>query len=68
MMSRSYEKKTERRSREERSLSIRVEHRPQPDAQMLTQLLIRFALQDAGEARAASIVGRTSLASASTSP
>ncbi|SJN44636.1 hypothetical protein FM104_13485 [Microbacterium esteraromaticum] len=67
MMSRPYEKKTERRSREERRLSVRGEHRPEPDVQMLTQLLIRFALQDAGEARAASSGRRTSLASASTS-
>ena len=67
MMSRTYEKKTERRSREERKLLVRGEHRPEPDVQMLTQLLIRFALQDAGEARAASIGRRTSLASASTS-
>lgn len=67
MMSRPYEKKTERRSREERRLSVRGEHRPEPDVQMLTQLLIRFALQDAGEARAASNGRRTSLARVSTS-
>lgn len=52
-MSRPYERKTDRRSREERKYSVRAEHREQPDVDLLAELLIRFALQDAGEARAA---------------
>jgi hypothetical protein len=52
-MSRRYERKTDRRSREERRYSVRAEHREQPDTELLAELLIRFALQDAGEARAA---------------
>ena len=50
-MSRPYERKTDRRSREERRYSVRAEHRQQPDVDLLAELLIRFALQDAGEAR-----------------
>lgn len=56
-MSRPYERKTERRSREERKYSVRAEHREQPDVDLLAELLIRFALQSAGEARSA--VART---------
>lgn len=52
-MSRPYERKTDRRSREERRYSVRAEHREQPDVDLLAELLIRFALQDAGEAHAA---------------
>lgn len=52
-MSRPYERKTDRRSREERRYSVRAEHREQPDVDLLAELLIRFALQDAGEDRAA---------------
>lgn len=52
-MSRPYERKTERRSREERKYSVRAEHREQPDVDLLAELLIRFALQSAGEARSA---------------
>lgn len=48
-MSRSYERKTDRRSREERKLSVRAEHRDQPNVELLSQLLICFAIQDAGE-------------------
>lgn len=50
-MSRKYEKQTDRRSREERHLSIRAVHRDQPDLTLLTELMIRFALQDLGERR-----------------
>ena len=52
-MSRPYERKTERRSREERKYSVRAEHREQPDVDLLSELLIRFAIQSAGEARSA---------------
>lgn len=48
-MSRQYEKQTDRRSREERHLSVRAVHRVQPDLTLLTELMIRFALQDLGE-------------------
>lgn len=51
-MPRKYVRKTNRRSREERNLSVRVVHRDTPDLDKLTELLIRFALQDAGEQRA----------------
>lgn len=53
-MSGHYEKQTDRRSREERRLSVRAVHREQPDLNLLTELMIRFALQDLGERRAAS--------------
>ncbi|GAA2524099.1 hypothetical protein [Rarobacter incanus] len=52
-MSRQYEKQTDRRSREERHLSVRAVHREQPDLTLLTELMIRFALQDLGERRVA---------------
>lgn len=52
-MSGHYEKQTDSRSREERRLSIRAVHREQPDLNLLTELMIRFALQDLGERRAA---------------
>ncbi len=48
-----YERKTDRRSREERRYSVRAEHREQPNIDLLAELLIRFALQDAGKNRAA---------------
>lgn len=51
-MPREYVRKTNRRSREERNLSVRAEHRDTPDLDKLTELLIRFTLQDAGEQRA----------------
>lgn len=51
-MPRKYVRKTNRRSREERNLSVRAEHRQTPDLDKLTELLIRFALQDSGEQRA----------------
>lgn len=51
-MSRPYERKTDRRSREERKYSVRAEHRAQPDVDLLAELLIRFALQEAGAGRA----------------
>lgn len=52
-MPRPYARKTDRRSREERRYSVRAEHREQPNADLLAELLIRFALQDAGKNRAA---------------
>ena len=51
-MPRSYERKTDRRSREERRLSVRAEHRASPDQNLLAELMIRFALQDAGKSNA----------------
>lgn len=54
-MSGHYEKQTDRRSREERRLSIRAVHREQPDLNLLTELMIRFTLQDLGERRAAEL-------------
>lgn len=51
-MPRKYVRKTNRRSREERNLSVRAVHRETPDLDKLTELLIRFALQDSGEQRA----------------
>ncbi len=52
-MGRNYERQTDRRSREERQYSVRAVHREQPDLNLLTELMIRFALQDLGERRAA---------------
>ncbi len=46
-----YVKKTTRRRREDRNLTVRAEHRDPPDADKLCQLLIRFTLQDFGESR-----------------
>ena len=51
-MPRMYVRKTNRRSREDRNLSVRAEHRDTPDLDKLTELLIRFTLQDSGEQRA----------------
>lgn len=51
-MPRKYVSKTNRRSREERNLSVRAVHKETPDLAKLTELLIRFALQDSGEQRA----------------
>ena len=48
-MTPNYERVTDRRSREERQLSIRAVHRDTPDVDLLTELLIRFSLQDVGE-------------------
>ena len=61
-MPRKYVRKTNRRSREERNLSVRAVHRDSPDVQKLTELLIRFALQDAGERRAAQAEGVPTIA------
>ena len=47
-----YVKKTTRRRREDRNLSVRAEHRDLPDVDKLCQLLIRFTLQDMGESQA----------------
>ena len=52
-MPRPYARKTDRRSREERRYSVRAEHREEPNIDLLAELLIRFALQDAGKNRAA---------------
>ena len=50
-MTPNYERVTDRRSREERQLSIRAVHRDTPDVDLLTELLIRFSLQDVGARR-----------------
>lgn len=47
-----YVKKTVRRRREDRELTVRAEHRDPPDADKLCELLIRFTLRDMGESRA----------------
>lgn len=47
-----YVKKTTRRRREDRNLTVRAEHRDPPDTDKLCELLIRFTLQDMGESRA----------------
>lgn len=51
-MARTYVKKTSQRRREDRKLSARAEYRDTPDLDKLTELLIRFALQETGERRA----------------
>jgi len=57
-MVRTYVKKTNQRRREDRKLSARAVHRDTPDLDRLTELLIRFALQEAGERRVAGASGR----------
>lgn len=52
-MARMYVKKTNQRRREDRKLSARAHRRGTPELDKLTELLIRFALQEAGERRAA---------------
>lgn len=52
MMVRKYVKKTARRRREDRELTVRAVHREPPDVQKLCELLIRFTLQDFGDAQA----------------
>lgn len=47
-----YVKKTTRRRREDRNLTVRAERRDPPDTDKLCQLLIRFTLQDMGESQA----------------
>lgn len=64
-MPRKYVRKTNRRSREERNLSVRAEHRETPDLDKLTELLIRFALQDAGGQRAIRARGHRAMAGVS---
>lgn len=64
-MPRQYARKTNRRSREERNLSVRAVHRDAPDLDKLTELLIRFALQDAGEQRATRARERLAMAGVS---
>lgn len=62
-MSRPYERRTDRRSREERKYSVRAEHRAPPDVDLLAELLIRFALQETGAGRASvSEPGKAALA------
>lgn len=61
-MPRKYVRKTNRRSREERNLSVRAVHRDTPDLDKLTELLIRFTLQDAGEQRATRAQERRAMA------
>ena len=61
-MPRKYVRKTNRRSREERNLSVRAEHRDTPDLDKLTELLIRFTLQDSGEQRATQARERRAMA------
>ena len=51
-MARKYVKKTNRRRREDRNLTVRAEHRDPPHVDKLCQLLIRFTLQEMGESRA----------------
>lgn len=51
-MARGYVKKTSQRRREDRKLSARTAYLDTPDLDKLTELLIRFALQEAGERRA----------------
>lgn len=51
-MARKYVKKTTRRRREDRVLTVRAVHREPPDMDKLCELLIRFTLQDFGEAQA----------------
>lgn len=60
----TYVKKTSQRRREDRTLTARAEHRDTPDLDKLTELLIRFALQDAGERRAARAAGQRSVTGA----
>ncbi len=50
-MVRTYRQKTSRRAREERQLSVRAELRDGPDLEKLTELLIRFTLQETGQRR-----------------
>lgn len=45
--------------------TVRAEHRETPDLDKLTELLIRFALQDSGEQRAARARERGAMARAS---
>lgn len=59
-MGRMYVKKTNQRRREDRKLSARAEHCGTPDLDKLTELLIRFALQEAGERGAAAAAQRLS--------
>ena len=66
-MPRKYVRKTNRRSREERTLSVRAVHRDKPDLDKLTELLIRFTLQDSGEQRATRARERRAMAGVSDS-
>ena len=66
-MPRKYVRKTNRRSREERNLSVRAVHRDAPDLDKQTELLIRFTLQDSGEQRATRARERRAMAGVSDS-
>ena len=66
-MPRKYVRKTNRRSREERNLSVRAVRRETPDLDKLTELLIRFTLQDSGEQRATRARERRAMAGVSDS-
>lgn len=50
-MPKNYVKKTGQRRQEERQLTIRADHLDPPDAQLLTELLIRLTLQETGQRR-----------------
>ena len=52
-MARPYMKKTGQRRQEERTLTVRATCRETPDLDKLTELLIRFALQETGQRRTA---------------
>ncbi|WP_180320757.1 hypothetical protein [Propioniciclava sinopodophylli] len=47
-----YVKKTDRRSYDERSFSVRAVHRDRADLHKLAEVLIRLTLQETGESRA----------------
>ena len=48
-----YVKKTDRRSYDERSFSVRAVHRDRADLHKLAEVLIRLTLQETGASRAA---------------
>lgn len=50
-MPRKYQRRTGQRRQDERTLAVRAVHRPAPDAQKLTDLLLRLSLQQSGKQR-----------------
>lgn len=58
-MGSQYVRQTDQRSRSERILSARPEHRSEPDRHLLTESLIRRALRMSGERRATQTAKRT---------
>lgn len=52
-MVRNYQRKSGQRRYEDRSFSVRAQHRDPVDLHLLAQVLIRRTLQHSGEARAA---------------